>query len=131
MRDETDERNCWNPLSGLRPSKSNPLECTFQCFSYAWTRHWVHLTFGIFMMFHDSRLNYPPRSWRSVNWRLYVIGISKHKIVLMWPWAARAPIRVELNQQVFCGQQKVTVKYHLDRSRVGRMTARKPVFYLQ
>jgi len=32
---------------------------------------------------------------------------------------------------MYCGQQKVAVKYHLDRSSVGRMTARKPVFDLQ
>ena len=137
---------CYWHLLGWAP-KTQTLEvyalrrchCFTVIFSFTCHRKFRHLlalgpnTFGISIMFHDSILSNPSRSWRSFayNWRLYVIGISKHEVVLMWPWAAHLPIMVELNQQMYCGQQKVAVKYHLDRSSVGRMTARKPVFDLQ
>jgi len=44
-------------------------------------------------MFHDSRLSYPSRSWRSVeyNWRLYVKDISKHEDLerpVHWSWSS-------------------------------------------
>ena len=90
-------------------------------------------TFGIFMMFHDSRLSYPSRSWWSVvyNWRLYVTDLyfkTLGRFHVTWSGQCTDQCRAV---PTYCGQQNVLVKLHLDRSSVGRMTARKPVFDLQ